>query len=84
MLLKCCVIHITIIIVRHILYLVYLCPCLGLGLSMSYLCDIFFIFSLIFIVVNHKTSLKQTPLAFVQFLKYLLLFWDDNLDKKSE
>ena len=39
MLLSCCLIHITIIKVRHILYLVYLCPCLGLGLIMSCLCN---------------------------------------------
>ena len=31
MLLRCCLIHITIIILRHILYLVFLCLCLGLG-----------------------------------------------------
>ena len=41
MLLRCCLIHITIIIRRHNLYLVYL---------------FFLIFSLIFIVINHITS----------------------------
>ena len=45
---------------------------------------IFFIFSLIVIVINHMTSLKQTHLAFVQFLRYLLSFLDDNVDKESE
>ena len=44
------------------------------------LCSIFH-FSLIFIVI---TSLKPTHLAFVQFLKYLLLFFDDNVDEQSE
>ena len=44
MLLRCCLIHITIIILRLISYLVYLCPCLDLGLLMSYLCDLFFHF----------------------------------------
>ena len=75
MLLRCCL---TIIILRHILYILYLCPCLGLDLLMSYLCDLSFIFSLVFIVIyftNHITSLKQAPLAFLQFLKYLLLIW---------
>ena len=57
---------------------------IGLGLLMSYLCDLFLISSLIFIFINHITSLKQTHLAFVQFLKYLLLFLDDNLDEESE
>ena len=59
MLLSCCLIHIAIIILRGILYLVYLCPCLDLALFMSYLCDLIFIFSLIFIVINHITSFKQ-------------------------
>ena len=59
MLLRCCLISITFIILRHILYLVYLCPCLALGLFMLYLCDQFFMFSLIFIVINHISSLKQ-------------------------
>ena len=58
MLLRCCLLHITIILLRHILYLVYLCPCLGQVLFMSYLCDPIFIFSLIFIIINHKISLK--------------------------
>ena len=70
MLLRCCVIHITIIILRDILYLVYLCPCLGQ--IMLYLCDLFFIFSFIFIVINHITLLKQKHLFFVQFLECLL------------
>ena len=59
MLLWCCLIQRTIIILRHILHLVYLCPYLGLGLFMSYLCDLFFIFSLNFIVINYITPLKQ-------------------------
>ena len=33
----CCLIYITIIMLRCILHLVYLCPCLGLGLFMLYL-----------------------------------------------
>ena len=63
---------------RHVLYLVYLCPCLGLALFMSYLYDLFFIFSLILIVINHTTPLKQMHLFFVRFTEYLLLFLDDN------
>ena len=69
-------IHITIMILRLILYLVYLYPCLGLGLFMSYLCDLFSIFSLIFIVINHITSFKQTHLFFVHFFKNIFYhFW---------
>ena len=37
MLLRCCLIHISFIILRHFLYLLYLYPCLDLGLFMSYL-----------------------------------------------
>ena len=44
MLLRCCLIHITIIILRHILYLLYLCPCLDLDQFMSYICDLLFSF----------------------------------------
>ena len=84
MLLRCCLIHITIIILRHILYLVYLRPCLALGLFMSYLCDLFSIFCLIFVAINHITLFKPTYLLFVHFLEYHLLFWDDNVDGKSK
>ena len=74
----------TIIILRHILYLVYLYPCLDLSLFMSYFCDVFFIFSLIFIAVNHMKSLKQTHFFFVHFLEYLLSVLVDNVDEESE
>ena len=59
MLLRCCLIHITIIILRQNLQLVFSCPCLALGLFISYLCDLLFFFSLIFIVIKHIISLKQ-------------------------
>ena len=84
MLHRCGLINTTIIILRYILYLVYLGPCLGLGLSMLYPCDLFFIFSLIFITSNSITSLKQTHLFFAHSLEYLLLFLDDNVDEESE
>ena len=78
MLLRCCLIHIATIILRHILCLVYLCPWLGLSIFMSYLCDRIFIFSLIFIAINH------TYLFFVHFLEYLPLCLDDNVVEKSD
>ena len=84
MLLRCCLIHTTIIMLSHILYLVYLYLCLDLGLFMSYLCDLFYIFSLVFIVINHVTSFKQTYLFFVHFLEYLLLLLDDIVDEESK
>ena len=68
MLLSCCLTHIKIFIPRHILNLVYLCPCLGLSLFISYLCDLFFIFIFIFIIIN-IFSLKQTYLLFCTLLR---------------
>ena len=46
--------------------------------------DIFFIFSLIFIVINHVTSSKQTNLSFVHSLEYIVLFLDNNMDEVSK
>ena len=43
MLLTCCLIHISIITTRHFLCLLHLCPCLDVGLFMSYLRELFFI-----------------------------------------
>ena len=63
----------TNIILRLILYLVYLCPCVGLSQFMWDLCDMFFIFILIFIAINQITSL----LLFLHFLECLLLFLHD-------
>ena len=80
MLLRCCLTYKTIIILRQILYFVYLCLYLGLGLFISYLSDL----NLIYIVTDHITSLKQTHLVFAQFLKYLLLFLDGKVDEESE
>ena len=88
MLLRCCLIrcclHIIVNILSQTLYLVYLYPCLGLGLFMSYLCGLFFIFSLIFIVINHITSFKQAYLILNIFLVYLLSFLDDSVDEESK
>ena len=81
--LRRCLIHIAITILRNILYIVYLCSCLGLGLSVSYMCDLFFIFSFIFIAIYHITSFKQTYLILVRFIEYLLLFLDYNVDEES-
>ena len=77
-------IHITIALPRLVLYLIYLCSGLVLGLFMSYLYDLFFIFSHIFIAIKHLTSIKRTYLFFVNFLEHFLLFLDDNVDEESE
>ena len=75
MLLRCCLIHIMIIVLWHILYLVYLFPCLSLGLFMSYLFKLFPIFSLIFNTTNPIISSIHTHFFLHIFLEYLLLFW---------
>ena len=64
MLFRCCLINKGIIIVRHIIHLLYLRPCLHLGLFMLYLCDLFFIFIVIFIMFNRIISWIQTHLFF--------------------
>ena len=51
---------------------------------MSDLSDLFFIFSLIFIVINHIISFKQAYLFFCTFLEYLLLFLDENVGVESK
>ena len=48
---------------------------------MLHLYDLFFIFSNIFIVINHITSLKQTQLLL--FVEQLILFLDNDVMKKA-
>ena len=50
MLLRYRLIHIRIITMKQFFYLLYLRPCLDLGLFMSYLCDLLLIF--IFIMIK--------------------------------
>ena len=69
MLLRCCLIHISIIIVRHFLYLLYMCSYLDLGLFMLYLCELCFIFILIFLMINRMHCVKNEQ--FFATLQYL-------------
>ena len=48
MLLMCCLIHMSVVIMRYFLYLLYLYPCLDLSLFLWYLCDLLFHFHLHF------------------------------------
>ena len=64
MLLRCSLIHITIIILRHFLDLLCLYACLDVGLLISCLCDLFFIFIFISIMINHIISWIQKHLFF--------------------
>ena len=69
MLLRCCLIHKSIIILRHFLYLLYLCPCLFLGLFLSYLCDLFFIVIFFFMMITCIISRIQTYIFFCLFFR---------------
>ena len=51
---------------------------------MSYMCDLFFNFSLIFIVINDINTFKQVFVFLYILLGYLQLFLDDNMDEESE
>ena len=84
MLLRCCLINLNMIILRQFLYLVYLCPCLDLGLFMSDLGNLFFIFIFMFITIYQRFSLKWTHLFFAHFLEYALLFLDHNVNEETE
>ena len=70
MLLKCCLYkrHHT----KTLLYLLYLCICLDLGLFMSNLSDLFFIFTLIFIMINRMNT---DTCSFDYFVEYVHYFW---------
>ena len=61
-LLRCCLIHVSMVMIKHFLCLLHLHPCLDLGLFMSYLCDLFFIFIFIFIMINQMILWMQTQL----------------------
>ena len=80
-LLRCCLIHISIITLKHFLYLLYLCPCLDLCLFMSNLCDVFFIFIFIFIMTNIMNTSILVSLLIFQNMSYFLVH---NVDKKCK
>ena len=75
MLLRCCLIHISVIMLRHFLYLLYLCPCLDLGLFMSYICDLFFIVIFIFIMINCISQEYRDTYSFDYFYDVSYYFW---------
>ena len=67
MLIRCCLIHINIIILRHILHIAYLCTWLGLGL--------FLIFILIFkeFLTHQKFKSLFIPMTFNMLWKQCLV-----------
>ena len=75
MLLRCCLAYISIIRVKHFLYVPYLCPGLDLSLFMSYLCDQVFIFIMINRIYFIQTHLF---LCLVFWMSYYL--WAKNVN----
>ena len=60
-----------------------MCPCLGLDPFLLHICDLFFIFSLIFIVSDNL--IKTHALCFfVCVLEFFLLFLDESLVQKNK
>ena len=74
MLLRCCLIHISIIKPKHCLYLLYLWSRLNEGVFRSYPCDFFFSLS---------SSFLQTYFFFWLFYR-ILLFLDNKVGEKYE
>ena len=76
MFLRCCLIHKSIIILRHFLCLFYLCPCLDLGLfTVSHLCNPFFIFIFIFVMISHIISWIPTYMFFCWSFRICLIIF---------
>ena len=82
MLLRCCLIQTSIIMLWHFLYLLYLCPCQDLGLFMLYPCYLLFYFHPHFHYDWSYNLTSTDTLAFYSFLEYILLFLNYNGDKK--
>ena len=69
MLLKCCLIHVNIVILSHFLLLLCLSPYLELGLFMSNLCNLCGIFIFIFINENVDKNYKSDTLVLLLIFK---------------
>ena len=80
MLLKCCLMHISIIMLRHFFYLLYLRPCLD-PLDCIYVICFSFLSSLRLIVLSYEYTHTR---SFAYFSEYVLLFLDDNVVEECE
>ena len=65
-------------------FIIYLCPCLDLGLFMSYLCDLFLIFIFIFIMINRIILWTQAHLFLCLFFRICPIVLDVNVDEECE
>ena len=89
MLLRCCLIYISIIIHTETLFTFTVFVCMSrprsIYLFMSYLCDLFFIFTFIFIMIHRIISWIQTHLFFCLFFRicpnyFVMITWMKNLN----
>ena len=73
---------ISIIILGHFLHLLYLFPCPDLGLFMLRLCDVIFIFILIFIMINLMNTDTLVLLLIFQNISYYfwMIMWRKNVN----
>ena len=85
MLLRCCLIYTSIIILRNFLYLLYLCTYMSRSRS-NYIVFMwsFFIFIFFFIMINCIISWIQTHLFFCLHLEYVSLLLDGNVYEERE
>ena len=70
----------SIIIPRHLLYLLYLCPCLDLGLFMSYLCNPIFICIFIFTDILLLLFIFQN----IYHYYFWMITWMENIVFKQQ
>ena len=70
---RCCLVRISIILQRHFLYFLYLCPYPDLGLHVVSMWS-FFILIFIFIMVNHIISWIQTHTCYFAFRICSIIF----------
>ena len=71
MLLKCCLSHRDIDLLRYTIFCVFVSMAMHLDLFIYYLCYFYSTIIFIFITINHIISLKQTNLFFVHVRKSL-------------
>ena len=77
MLLRCCLIH-TVICHHtniHFIFSVFVFMSRPRSIYVVSMWPFFFVFSFLFIFINHKISLKQTHWFFAHFLEYSLLLY---------
>ena len=64
--------------------LLYLRSCLDLGLFISYLCDLYFIFIFNSIIINRISHNYRRTCSFAYVLQYVLSLLDDSVDEQCE